>query len=405
MEDKIRDYIGHYFNDDELKIMKKNYIHNYTYDDSNVNDLEYIELSELYKRLMNISVKGKYRVEVDKDCSSLIKTLFKRYVTTDTFVVTTLEEHFTVIETLDSIPKKNTYQICTGNKDHLSKDLVNNIITAYNKSNCKNMLLLIPGVVPGFGYVISQNILYQLKFILNHLKIPHIFALDDCQGIMYTPRDDYDIFDVILCTAHVLFLGFDMGICFTKLNQRIGYVNKTGLKRFAEKLEILSKYKDKGNEFGSLLEEYFNSVLNNRFSIADKDKKALNSLNISINDSVVLPQQAELIHNKYLFTFNEVNAPKSWFRIRLHESIIQSPDRFIKGLKETKQLFQKLTRYNDLNYTKSFGLNNQPFLDTEAYNPFQIYDEFYQFTDEKIIEQTKRSIDYMNSFKFFSKQR
>ena len=31
MEDKIRDYIGHYFNDDELKIMKKNYIHNYTY--------------------------------------------------------------------------------------------------------------------------------------------------------------------------------------------------------------------------------------------------------------------------------------------------------------------------------------------------------------------------------------
>jgi len=389
-EAKIYQYLSNYFTSNELQIMKKYYIHDYNHDDTFFNDPEYLQLTKLYKSLLNIADEGKYRIEVDESGRALIKKLFERYVTTDTLVITTVEEHFSVTNEINKLNPKNVFKICIGGEEHLSNKLIEEILAKYNSSNCKNIFIFLPGVVPGFSIVLNQTLLCNIKTALIKNNIPHIFVLDDCQGILNIKRD-YDIFDAILISTHVLFLGFDMGILFTKLNKKIGFVNKTGLKRFAEKLEILSNHRDKANQFNTLLTEYFNPILNDSF--VKKIDTAPQYFTLTLNNIKNQAKYTKELYTKYRITINEVNAPVSWLRIRLHEALIQNPNHFLEGLRKTTQILNKLEMQKNL-----ISENQNKIEQYFEYNDLdikEIYDmenEFYNFKTPQEIIQAKHII-------------
>lgn len=386
LENKIYTYIDDYFSPNELNVMKKYYYHDYDHDDTVFTDLEYQQLTSLYKRLLKVT-DDRYRIEVDKNCRSLLKTLFDRYVHKDTFVITTVEQHSSVQELVRNLKDIHTYKICIGANEHLAENFISKIIKAYRNSNCTNIFIVIPGVVPGFSVIFDQKILENLKLQLIRLNIPHVFVLDDCQGALYVPRN-YEMFDAITMTADTLFIGFKMGILFTKLKTPIGFINKTGLKRFGEKLLILAKHKDKALQFNSLLTEYFASNFNDVFQPLTGVTPQYFTLQVN---SVNIPREyADDLVSNYRLTFNESNAPISWFRSRFHEAIIQSPDHFVAGLHRTKQILEKLTRYKELN-DKKMQDSQMIYKSFEDLNKctYDIENAFYNYTDSKIIEQAK----------------
>ena len=387
IESKIKNYLDTYFTPNELTIMKKQYYHDYGYNDTTVYDPEYIVLSKLYKKLLNFVDDEKYRLEVDVNCRSLIKTIFERYVKKDTFVITTVEQHSSVQDLVRELDQTHTYKICIGGKEHLAPDLIKRILTAYKKTNCTNIVVLIPGVVPGFSYIFDQKIFECLKKELVKSNIPHILVLDDCQGILYTQRN-YELFDIITFTADTLFIGFKMGMLFTRLKQQLGYINKSGLKRFGEKLVILAKHKDKAMQFNSLMSEYFADSFNDAFQpIVGVTPQYFT---VQTSEVIVPREYADELVGNYRLTFNESNAPISWFRARSHEAIIQQSDRFLSGLSRTKQIFEKLTRYRELN-DKKLQQGDILYKSFEDLNKciYDIENAFYGYTDTRIIEQAK----------------
>ena len=389
IEKKITNYLNGYFTPTELQIMKKYYIHDYGHDDTSFNDPEYLQLTNLYKKLLNIANEGKYRIEVDESGRALIKKLFERYVTSDTLVVTTIEEHFSVTDEINKLDQNHVFKICIGGEEHLSKNLIDKILSKYIENGCKNIFLLIPGVVPGFSTIINQVLLNNIKATLLKKQIPHVFVLDDCQGILNIKRD-YGIFDAILMSTHVLFLGFDMGILFTRLDKKIGFVNKTGLKRFSEKLEILSNHKDKANQFNILLTEYFNPILDNNF--IRKANTAPQYFTLNLNNIKNQAKYTKELYTKYRITINDTNAPISWLRIRLHETLIQKPAHFIEGLQKTTQILRKLEMQKSLDekvipIEQYFDYNEIDIKDV-----FDMENEFYNFKTPQEIMQAKQII-------------
>lgn len=389
IENKIIDYMTDFFTPTELGVMKKTYYHNYSFDDTVLTDPEYIQLSNLYKTLFGIAEEGRYRVEVNTNCSDLIKELFKRYVDEDTFVVSTIENHPNVDDLIKNIPENKKILFCAGSKEQDNPDLINKIFDAYKKSGCKKVFVFICGVIVGFSYIIEQSFFNKLKNIFTQNNIPHIMALDDCQGIFYVQRD-YSIFDAIFATAHTLFLGFSMGILFTRLDKKLGFINKEGLKRFSEKLEILNKHKNKIMQFDGLLTEYFQPVLDgkifNHASNTPSDYFTIQTENLKTFGKYI----NELM-SKYNFIFNRMNVKKSWFRIRFHESIIQEPEYFLQGLNRTKQIFGNSIRYNELG-GKTLKENEEIKMYDMVATNLELENKYFNYDNADILQQAKEMI-------------
>lgn len=390
---EIYDYLNSYFTPDDLVIMKKNYFHDYTKDDCLFQDSEYNILISKYKALLGIGKDTPYRIEVDERAGVLMGKLYKHYVTDETLLITATElNSYVEKDIVDNI--KNKFIITYGAKEHLANDLIDNIIRGYKKLNCKNIFIMLPSVCPCFGYTTSNVFFKQLKQVLINLNIPHLMVLDDCQGVLYDAQEDYSIFDAILMTAHNLILGFDMGILITKLKDKIGYANKQGLKRFLEKLEVLSKYKEKAKQFPKLIYSYFEDILNSdKIHLSDIPGNSYQA-NFQLTNFNVPKELKMKTQNEYAFTFNEDKAYLSWFRIRLHECLIQKPEHVIQGLEFIKkELKRNLRRSEMIN-----EVTNEPTgKSIKEYTPDEYFFykhlvEFYNIRDEKILKQTYQSL-------------
>ena len=400
IENEIKDYINNYFTPDELITMKKYYFASYDHDDTTENDFEYIQLCNFYKKLAGINENGKYRVEIDKSASALLEKLFARYVSADTFVITTVECHMSTKQLVSEMDQSHVYKICTGREDHKSNKIYEEVFAAFKYSGCKRVLVLLEGIIQGFEWIIDNSVFLKFKYLFERNNIPTMLILDDCQGIFHINRD-YSIFDAILATGHTLEVGFDMGILFTKLSTRLGYVNKCGLKRFAEKIEILAKHKDKANQFNSLLTRYF-KPLESEHIILPKEGVNSHHFTMHLNDIQKIPSKLAVdLTRNYLFISNEMNAPKSWLRIRYHEFIVQNPDKILEGLNKTKIAINKALKYQDLQDVKSNEIKQNYFnpddLATEC--RFRILDDFYHYKDQLVIDQIKQHMMLRNTMR------
>lgn len=381
IEDKITNYIKNYFTEEERSVLRAYYLDKYEIDDTTIADTEYQNLTKLCKTIIKSPISDKYRIEVGPSCSYLIHKLVDTYVDNSTLVLTTEQEHSSVKDAL-----KTAKNILVLNVNDLySHEICDKVVEEFKSRKCNKVFLLMAGTLPGTFEVIKQKAFTNLKATLLKNNIPNLFILDDCQGCGFIFRD-YDLFDGILATGHVFIPGFDMGILFTKLNKKIGYFNKTGLKHLVEKINIILKHRDKALTFNNLLSEYFDNELTN-LGFEKFNNQALHRFAFKItNNPFTQEQYDDLI--KYKVRVSDSHTPITNISIRCHEIMIQDPDKVIKGLELTKKLLKKIYRVKELGMNKDIIYSNEKIIN-ENDQSFQYLDDFYKFTPE-VAEKVKQ---------------
>lgn len=346
IENKIKNYIDNFYEPSDLLQLTKSMQVN-TKDDTTYNNSEYLNICNgILGLLQNSNLSNKYRIEIDKSCTNLIQKLFNTYTNENTFVITSSHDHEATTSLLTD--KKhyiiNLFRI--QDKQERVK-VFQEILTEFKKSKCNNIFCIMVGTTPHSAITIDQMFFAELKslFINNHL--PHLMFLDDCQGIFIIERN-YETFDGFLATGHVLSSLFpDVGLLFTKLPQRIGYLNKQTLLELYNKIKIVVKYKDKAKMFNTLMSEYFTNTTFDQYKQEAPHQFAL-SLRNTINNT---KYDAKFI--KYGIRFNPINCEDNFVRLRYHEVIIQDSDKFIEGLHELKTHLSKLARFKELVVAKT----------------------------------------------------
>lgn len=392
-----------YSQEERTELSRLNHIKiDLTKNDCTTQDKEYQALNSLYKELLDSDFLNDYRIEVGPNCTFLIEELFKRYVTDDTFVLVTEQEHPAVKYFLTT---KNIHVLLVEDID--KKDVIKRILRKYKKSKCKSFFLMMAGVIPGSAKFLKQEFFVNLKqsLIANH--IPNVLILDDCQGI-YMANRDYSIFDGILGTAHVLIKSdFEMGILLTKLPQRIGYINKAGLKAFVKGLQIICKHKQAANEFHSIFKELFKDEIdNNTFEI--KNDQAKHMLVIQANQVPFNQKYADQME-KANITFSELNSPVGTIRLRYQEAITKDPDIYIneyipklkkilRALKRAKEVRENLVFDNSVNINYDFTINKNNVAISEI-NKKQLKKSFYT-KEDNLTNQYEDCLDNQPHFHY-----
>lgn len=347
IEDKLLTYLDGFTNKADYKDFLSVYDQKHDFDDTTLDDLEYIQLVQLYNKLLNLKEDFNYRIEVDAHCTALIEKLFKRYVGKNTFVLTTEQEHPSV---KNYLPKNNTYIICVN--ETKNEDAIPQIIQKFKESGCTEFFLIMAGVIPGSSEILDEKFFKQLKVELAKAYINHIFVLDDCQGL-YMLNRDYSDFDCILGTAHVIVrYGFSMGILYTKLPHKIGYINKGSLKAFLPKIKYALNHKEDALKFNSIMKEFLKDEIDgNTFII--KGNQAPHMLTISTR-GVKFNQKVATELKDYGIIFSELNSKDRLIRLRYQETILFEPKEYIEGLHRFKKMLHSLQKMKELGTDLTF---------------------------------------------------
>lgn len=361
LESTIKNYIENYYTDSELIQLAKP-VDVLTTNDSTSTDLDYQTIcSKILELLNNSHLAKKYRIEIGKDCSSLIKGLFDTYVKEDTFIVTSNNDHQAVTSLLGDNKRHVFINLDTVNKP---EKVISDIITEFKESKCKNLFCIVAGTAPQTAITIPQEFFIRLKKTLLQESIEHLMILDNCQGLFMIERN-YEVFDAFLGTGHILSPLFSkLGLLFTKLPQQIGYINKQTLNNIYPKLYIINDHKDKAAQFNALLSAYFNSTLENT-DFKQFKAEAPHQFTISLLNTINDPKY----DNKFMYygmRFNPLDCKDNFVGIRYHETIIQDPNYFIAGLKELKKHISKLYRFKEMmtnnpTYTQTSRVKDQKF--------------------------------------------
>lgn len=168
--------------------------------DENIEDL-------LIDEVLAVNKKG-FTVRTANHAHLLIKELFDYYVDDSCLVITTKHEHPTVKEIIDEC--KNVYYLSDVNAFD-----VHEACKPYKSVFCYTI-----GIANDFLYETSVNTLHNLRCILDSLRIPSIFCLDDCQSFLVRFRD-YSMFDYVVTTAHA-YSNYDCGCVYCKHDIPIG---------------------------------------------------------------------------------------------------------------------------------------------------------------------------------------
>lgn len=341
IENEILNYLDTFTSKDDYSSFLSIYDQKHNFNDTITKDPEYIQLVKFYNKLLNLKEEFNYRVEVDAHCTALIEKLFKRYVSKDTFVLTTEQEHPSVKIFL---PKNNTYIVYV---NELKKEnIIIQIVQKFKESGCKDFFLIMAGVMPASSEIIDEIFFKQLKLALNKSNIKHIFVLDDCQGLYMIDRD-YSDFDCILGTAHVVVrYGFSMGILYTKLPSQIGYINKSSLKGFIPKIEYAINHKQDALKFNNLITEFLKDEIDGE-TLSIKGNQAPHMLSISTN-GVKFNQKVATDLKDYGIIFSEINSKNRRIRLRYQDTILFEPKEFIAGLHRFKRMLHSLRKMKEL---------------------------------------------------------
>ena len=353
IEKEIKDYLDNFFTPNELIELSTNINpQKHDFDDTTPNDPQYINACKLlFDKLKNSALLDKYRIEVGPNCTYLIEQLFKTYVDKDTFLVISSHEHNATTKQITT-PENKKYMIYVQKRSELLKNkesIIKDILTKFKESGCKKIFCIMVGTTPHTTITVDQEFFIALKNGFVAADVPHIMVLDDCQGLYMIERN-YDIFDAFLGTTHVLYPLLDpMGIIFTKLPKKIGFIQRKSLLDLNDKLNILLKSKEKAIQFNSLLSKYFESILQDT-GFEKYENEAPHQFGIHLDKTKTdMRWDKELI--TYGIKFNPVESFDNFVRMRYQEIIVQSSDAFIEGLNKLSKVLYKLKHY------KQFGLD------------------------------------------------
>lgn len=365
IEERIKEYIDDFYEDDKDLVTMTKFQELSIKDDTTIDSLEYKTIcASIFNLLKNTNLIDKYRIEIDKSCTSLIQKLFSTYVDKDTFIITSSHDHEATTSLITDAHKKYIVNLFDIQEIEGKLKVFNEIIESFKKSRCTKIFCIMVGTAPQAAITVDQSFFKELKHVFIKNNIPHIMVLDDCQGIFMIERN-YEIFDAFLATGHVLSCLFsNIGFLFTKLNKKLGYINKQTLNTLWDKLQIINKYKYKAIQFNSLMQEYFNEneIAFKQYKNEAPHQFALNLYNTISNEKY----HARFV--QYGIRFNPVQNEGNFVRLRYHEAIIQDSNNFLNGLKALKTHLNKLARFKEFN-DKKLGYSNE-----------EIY-KAYEFTD------------------------
>lgn len=346
---EIKDYIDNFYETDDLLKLAKCVSINLN-NDTNRSDLFYVAIcNKILDLLKNSHLRDKYRIEIDVRCASLIEKLFKTYVKPDTFVITSSHDHDATTSRLGGNKRYIVNLFRLQDKQERSK-VFEEIITAFKESKCTNVFCIMVGTTPQSAVMIDQVFFIELKNKLIRNNIPHLMFLDDCQGLLMIERN-YEIFDGFLATGHVLSCLFpNVGLLFTKLSQRIGYINKQTLFDIYDKLKIIDKYKDKALDFNRLISKYFESTLK-EVGFTKYDNEVPHQFAVALPNTKVI-KKLDYDFLPYGIRFNSIDTSDNFVRIRYFEAIVLDSDFFVEGLSKLKKSL------NHLSKRKEMGINN-----------------------------------------------
>lgn len=193
-----------------------------------------------------------YGITFSDNATQKIDQLFNDYVTEDTLVISTTQEHPSVVKNLSKC--KNVYKI-----NLLSPSTYN---IPVDISKYKNLFIYIIGV-SNTGPIYTPNFLFDKLKSLNKDKI---MVLDDCQGMFLFPRN-YSLFDYIIGTMHAIVPQHNTGIVLQKDGDSFG---KENLHNIIEKTAIIREKREVLSLFSCMLEDHFSYLKNNSGFVLDK---------------------------------------------------------------------------------------------------------------------------------------
>lgn len=359
-EEKIVNFIKSYFSPKELEVIKQAPINN---GDNDTNDeAAYLKASSTYFNLFKLD-PNKWNIQTDESASALIDKLLNTYCTNGTMLCKTRENYGKIIYDLMDNNKGvyiYTFHGAYNEQDHLQRSYntwIQDIIDNFYKSESKKLFLLIPRMIPGFGYILKQEFFVLLKRALEIHNIEYTFILDDCQASFYLDQPiDYELFDGFLVSSHLFFPGLSGAILFmkNKNGKQIAHKDLKFLEEFAPKLEILYANKDKAHQFNDLLSEYFSDLDCNSMKACNSDLFPKHQFIIHCNDIKPVSKYCKTLFGDYMIRMFEPDVDKRWMRIRFDEALIQNPNNFVKGLKLCKKYLKAMDYQSSISLVHNY---------------------------------------------------
>lgn len=380
-EKDILNFINSYFSDNELRIIKQMPI-NRGNNNTITNYNDYNKVSEFFFKIFNLN-PDHWDLQTDESGSDIIDKLIKEFCKNGTMFCKTRESYGDVIYNLNNSDNVFLYvlQNVYNNSDYIGKNYsqwVKNIIDNFYQSKSKKLFILLPRMIPGFGYILPKDFFILLKKELNAHNIEHIIILDDCQaGFYIQDQIDYELFDGFFTTAHLYFPGLSGALLFIK-NKKIAYKDLKFLQELKPKMEILYKNRYKAIQFNNLLTNYFSDVNSDNMSLCNNDIFPKHQFIIHCNNVKPIPKYCRNLFSNYMIRMFEADIPTKWIRIRFEEALIQDPHKFLDGLKLCKKYMQLLDRQKSFSIVDSFDNNFEKMYDTSLYqNIVTLYKRFY----------------------------
>lgn len=197
---------------------------------------------------------SKFNFQTSDGATDFIDSLFNQ-LSHDTLVITSSNEHESVKKHLST---HSNIQLQNQQLDTLDMSFVDQI-------DAKKVLVYFASVQITTGFRVSDVFIMQLKQELSRHNIDSIFVLDDVQGMFLYPRN-YNMFDIVISTAHALIRGIDFGMCWTINNctthlQRIGQTKKCAFTAYLDTVKLFQSRKSKLFMFNLVMRDVFQSYI------------------------------------------------------------------------------------------------------------------------------------------------
>ena len=298
------------------------------------NSNEWLNIENKYKDLLPYSSLDDFHLEVADRASFFIKKIFSKYVTDDTFVIHSSFEHPNVEKELAKVKHKKQLlynQIISFNFE--------GFLTEYKISGCNKIFVYVPGTSTCTGQIIPQYFYTSIKAACEKYNIPCMMVCDDVHGMFITPRD-YSIFDFVLYTCHSFISNFDMGMLWSKYNEKLGYTNIERANAYYNNLILFLSKSDEIRIFPLLLAEYFAEELADPKYIELYTNTSCHIFALKTKGLIFNQKYFDLC-DKYNVRLGETRSFINFMRFRIQEFILEDPSILLNGLAMTKEAISK----------------------------------------------------------------
>lgn len=283
---------------------------------------------------------------VEETATSLITSLFDKYINEETLLITSMVEHEAVRLNVSKHNREIKDHIVLKFTDNIRNPNLSQIKQAVKSGKYKRAFVYIIGTQITTGEVTPQALYVKIRDYLLSVGIEPIMVIDDVHGMYLVPRD-YSIFNYVICTAHALVRHYDMGMMWSKTEEDFGVKNCGWLSEYINSLDYVLDRKYKLATFSEIMKEEFNQYLDYDYIQYIPDSVPhIFSLRIKCVPSAVYNDKMQKEYEE-----NEVRLEtdnNNMFYIRLRgQQFITFPELFESALNKVHDLLNRIILYKE----------------------------------------------------------